>query len=124
VIAALAKQFPEAVFSYTYRETSMGFCGAEEYRDGKLVYIMEGDIEDCYYDEDDEPLHCDDLSPITSEDLYCCKEKFVPIGKKMNDSGNLLVCGRFYCHEYEDGRLSRRTNGYAAYKDNEPKYWH
>lgn len=44
VISALAKQFPEAEFYYTYEEPGMRICGAEKYREGKLAYIMEGEL--------------------------------------------------------------------------------
>ena len=42
VIAALARQFPQASFWYTTMELDGGWCGVDEYRNGELVYSMQG----------------------------------------------------------------------------------
>jgi len=124
VIAALAKQFPEAGFYYNYEESGMCFCGAEEYRNGKLVYSMEGDLKYYFFDDDAEPPYDDGLFPNTIEKPYGYRELFVPIEKKINGSGELLVGGRFYSRDYEDGRLFKSINGIAVYRDKEPECWY
>lgn len=56
VIEKLAEMFPDAVFDYSYDESGMCFCGEEKYEGGKLVYIMEADMWENWYDEEsDEP---------------------------------------------------------------------
>ena len=124
VISALAKQFPEAEFYYTYEEAGMCFCGAEEYREGKLVYRMEGDLEEYYYDDGAELPYDDGLFPITVNKDYERRELFVPFESNTDDNGQKRVGGRFYYREYENGRLSKRINGLAAYRDKEPECWY
>lgn len=124
VISALAKQFPEAEFYYTYEEPGMCFCGAEEYREGKLVYLMEGDLEEYYYDDDDELPYDDGLFPVTVDREYYYRELFVPYETNTDDNGQKCVGGRYYYRNYEDGRLTKRINGLGAYKGQEPKYWY
>ncbi len=52
VIEKLAEMFPDASFYYRYDESGMGFCGVEKYEGGKLVYIMEADTWENWYDEE------------------------------------------------------------------------
>ena len=87
VISALAEQFPEAEFCYRYEEPGMLFCGAEEYRKGKLVYLMEGNLEEYYYDDDDELPYDDGLFPVTVDREYYHRELFVPFETNTDDNG-------------------------------------
>ena len=56
VIKRLAEMFPDACFDYYYDESGAGFCGEERYENGKLVYIMEADLSERWYDDEDDVL--------------------------------------------------------------------
>lgn len=54
VIEELAMLFPDARIQYSYYEPGMCFCGKREYENGKIVYFMDGDFYEDYYDLSDE----------------------------------------------------------------------
>ena len=54
VIVELAKLFPDAKIQYSFYEAGMCFCGKREYENGKIVYSMDGDYNQDYYDLSDE----------------------------------------------------------------------
>ncbi len=55
VIKALSEMFPDVRIEYYYDEAGMCFCGREVYYGGSILYLMEGDYEEHWVeDEDDE----------------------------------------------------------------------
>ncbi len=65
VIEKLAEMFPNAGFDYTYDESGMCFCGEEKYEGGKLIYLMEADMEENWFDDDG-----DDKANMPSDYIY------------------------------------------------------
>ena len=124
VISALAKQFPEAEFYYRYEESGVGFCGAEEYREGKPCYIMTADMDEACYFENDEYFEEDDEFPIAPADGSPFLTTFVPAQTDVDSEGRQVVGGLFYHREYADGHLIKRINGIAVYRDKEPECWY
>ena len=54
VIEELVKLFPDTRIQYSFYEPGMCFCGKREYIDGKIVYSMDGDYTEFYYECFDE----------------------------------------------------------------------
>lgn len=121
VILALAKRFPEAAFRYVYDESGMGFCGAEEYRNGKLVYSLEADFHETYLEDDSEsdeenpPFIDGDILPVSGQPIDV---KFIPTGT----DGEWTV-GQIYYREQVDDEFGRQLKGEVRFIGEQPTTW-
>lgn len=119
VISALAKHFPEATIRYSYTESDNGFCGVEEYKDGKLVYILTGDYCE-YYLEDacEETQYTIPNSILECPDVGCQSEKFFPVSREGNKTG-----GKLYLHNRCDDNWGYEISALVAYEGEQPLFW-
>ena len=74
VIERLAQMFPDACFDYSYDEPDDGFCGEERYENGKLVYIMEADLSEQRYGNEEDDLPPDFEDGYEEEKIICVEE--------------------------------------------------
>ena len=104
VVERLAQMFPDACFDYSYDESGMGFCGEERYENGKLVYIMEADMSEHWYDDEDD-LPPDFEDGHEEESRICVEE---------NDQYRIGEFHRFHdediCRTIVDGMFCEGTD--------------
>lgn len=119
-VKALAERYPKATFRYTFDENGSGFCGVEEYKNGRLVYELEADYEEHFYDEEEAPddahLVGEDVLPRTGNDIDCA---VVPSG---NDGEWML--GKIYYREKVDEFWGREFEGTVRYIGEQPERWY
>ena len=89
VIKRLAEMFPDACFDYYYDESGVGFCGEERYENGKLVYIMEADLSERWYDDEDDVLPPDFLKMAEKKKKESMWKKAINI-KLVNSTGFVM----------------------------------
>lgn len=79
VIRALAERFPEAHIRFQYSEPGWGFCGVEEYKNGCLVYKLDGDYYEIWPEDNEVGTRTnidEDVLPISDKNIdYCLKEE-------------------------------------------------
>lgn len=118
-VEKLAKSFPEASFRYVYDESGTGFCGAEAYENGQLVYSLDADYHEIFSDDDDdtedEPFIDLDILPVSGNEIDV---RFIPTG---NDGE--WTFGQIYYREQVDEYWGRQFKGEAKYKGEQPVDW-
>lgn len=118
-VKALASRFPEASFRYVYDESGMGFCGAEVYENGQLVYSLDADYHEAFDDEEenteDEPFIALDILPVSGKEIDVL---FIPTGK--DDDWTL---GQIYYRERVDECWSKEIKGTVKFKGKQPTDW-
>lgn len=97
VIEKLAEMFPDASFDYTYDESGMGFCGEEKYEGGNLVYIMEADMWEYWYDDEGEE------PPADFEYGHEAEEKTYTEEYETYKVGRIKTMSDFDCRTETDG---------------------
>jgi len=117
IIAKLAAIFPEAEFWYTFEEPGCCFAGAARYKNGELIYELDGDYEsNPLWEEDDEDAY-----------EYIVEDSLVPI----QDSGIFehtdfmyeedgFIHEKAYIREYGNGKIKYKINGEILYKGKRP----
>lgn len=119
VIAALARKFPEASVRYTYSESGCGFCGVEEYRNGKKVYCLEGDYNEYYLeDETEEPEYLIPENVLSHAESSTQAELFLPQMHAENKTA-----GKLYLHEKCDDFWGYEIIANVAYVGQQPSCW-
>ena len=119
VIAALAHKFPEASMRYTYSESGCGFCGVEEYRNGKKVYCLEGDYSEYYLeDETEEPEYLIPENVLSHAESSTQAEVFLPQMHAENKTA-----GKLYLHEKCDDFWGYEIIANVTYVGQQPSYW-
>lgn len=118
-VEALAKQFPEAAFRYVYDESSMGFCGAEVYENGQLVYSLDADYHETFDDDEEdpegEPFISTGILPVSGNVIDV---KFIPTSQ----DGDWTI-GQIYYREHVDEYWGRQIRGEARFKGEQPVDW-
>lgn len=84
VVEKLAMQFPEANFWHSFYEEGYAFCGVREYRNGRLVYNMNGSYSEKLLFADEETESSDSCAYEISVDN-------IVINKLHVESGHLSV---------------------------------
>ena len=119
VIAALARKFPEASMRYTYNESGCGFCGVEEYQNGKMVYCLEGNYSEYYLeDETEEPEYLIPENVLGHNENDTQTERFLPQMHAENKTA-----GKLYLHEKCDDLWGYEIIANVAYVGEQPSCW-
>lgn len=118
-VEKLAKRFPEASFRYVYDESGNGFCGAEVYENGQLVYSLDADYHEVFADDEkdpeDEPFISTDILPVSGNTIDV---KFIPTSQDSE-----WTIGQIYYREQVDEYWGRQFKGNAKFKGAQPVEW-
>jgi hypothetical protein len=111
VITELAKQFPEASFSYTYDEPGMCFAGEYLYQNGECVCYFDVGYDENYYASEDGYDEEEAKEYTLTDNLY----SVLPSGERVEytdiEDHGLYVTGNLHYREYNQGMIVIMADG-------------